>query len=284
MSELFSIMWLPACACLVLVAILGYLGMHVLTRGIIFVDLALAQFAALGSTVAIFIDSESLHSMSWAVALGFTLVGALLFSFSRIRELEVPQEAFIGVAWVVASGGTVLAVSSAPHGSEHIEATLVGSILWVTPGEVARAAGVYALVGVFHWLYRKRFFTISLDVDAARAAGVHVRWWDFLFYASFGFVVSSAVHIAGVLLVFSFLIVPSIVGALFARGIGARLAIGWVFGWVVSILGCVLSYSADLPTGATVVVTFGAALVVAVALHRLRSRSNGKPDSAMARM
>ncbi len=287
MSELLSIMWVPACACLVLVAILGYLGMHVLTRGIIFVDLALAQFAAFGSTVAIFIESESMHSMSWAVALAFTLVGALLFSFSRMRELNVPQEAFIGVAWVVASGGTVLAVSSAPHGSEHIEATLVGSILWVTPGEVARAAGVYALVGAFHWIYRRRFFAISFDVDAARAQGIHVRWWDFLFYASFGFVVSSAVHIAGVLLVFSFLIVPSIVGALYGRGVGSRLAIGWVFGWIVSILGCALSYTGDLPTGATVVVTFGAALFVAVVVHRLRAAtrapvSSGSPPAKFA--
>lgn len=138
-------------------------------------------------------------------------------------------------------GGTILAVSSAPHGSEHIEATLVGSILWVTPHEVAKAAGVYALVGAFHWFYRRRFFAITFDADAARARGVHVRWWDFLFDASFGFVVSSAVQIVGVLLVFSFLIVPSVTGALFARGIGGRLLIGWIFGWIVSMWGCVIS-------------------------------------------
>jgi zinc/manganese transport system permease protein len=264
-------MWAPFLACLVLVAILGYLGMHVLTRGIIFVDLALAQFAALGSTLAIFFELEPTHSLSWVLALGFTLVGALLFSLSRMRDLEVPQEAFIGVAWVVAGGGTILAVSSAPHGSEHIEATLVGSILWVTPLEVAKAAGVYALVGAFHWFYRRRFFAITFNADAARASGVRVRWWDFLFYASFGVVVSSAVHIAGVLLVFSFLIVPSVVGALFARGVGGRLVIGWLFGWIVSMLGCAISYSADLPTGATVVVAFGAALLIAVVLHRARA-------------
>ena len=200
--------------------------------------------------------------------LAVTLVGALTFALSRMREHELPQEAFIGVSWAVASSAAVLAVSKAPHGAEHLEATLVGSILWVTPRQVLQATAIYAIVGLFHWIYRKRFFGISFDPNGEAARGVPLRWWDFLFYASFGLVVTSAVRIAGVLLVFSFLIVPSIVGVLFARSVRGRLAVAWIFGWGVSMLGCLLSYRADLPTGAAVVCTFGGALLLVLTIVR----------------
>ena len=180
----------------------------------------------------------------------------------------MPQEAIIGVTYAVASSAAILAVNSAPHGAEHIKSLLVGSILWVTPLQVAKVGGIYALVGLFHWVYRRQFFRISHEPERAQAEGMRVRWWDFLFYASFGFVVTSSVEIAGVLLVFSFLIVPGIIGILFAHGIRQRLFVGWSVGWVVSILGCVLSYVADLPTGATVVCSFGLALLVAIGIHR----------------
>lgn len=268
MSDLLAVMWLPFLACLVLSTILGYLGMHVLTRGIIFVDLALAQFAALGATMGILLHLEPDAPEAFALALGFTLVGALTFALSRMREHELPQEAFIGVSWAVASSAAVLAMSKAPHGAEHLEATLVGSILWVTRKQVLEAGLIYAAVGLFHWIYRKRFFGISFDPEGEAARGVPLRWWDFLFYASFGFVVTSAVRIAGVLLVFSFLIVPSIVGVLFARGVRGRLAVAWSFGWVVSTLGCLVSYRGDLPTGAAVVCTFGAALILVLTFVR----------------
>lgn len=268
MSEILSIMGLPFLACLVLATILGYLGMHVLSRGIIFVDLALAQFAALGGSLGFLLHLEPEDPRGYALSFLFTAVGALVFTMSRMREREIPQEALIGVSWVVASSGTLLIASQAPHGSEHLEETLVGSILWVTPAQVAKAAAIYAAVGFFHWLYRRRFFGITFDLDHVVASGVSVRWWDFLFYASFGFVVTSSVRIAGVLLVFSFLIVPSIVGALFARSVRYRLVLAWTFGWIVATLGCLASYHADLPTGATVVCTFGVALLLALALHR----------------
>ncbi len=269
MSDLLAIMWLPFLACLVLATILGYLGMHVLSRGIIFVDLALAQFAALGASLGILLKMEPEDPRAYAVSLGFTFVGALVFSFSRMRERQIPQEALIGVSWAVASSAAILAVSHAPHGAAHLEDTLVGSILWVTPAQVGRAALVYALVGVFHWICRRRFFAITFDPDGAAARAVSVRWWDLLFYASFGFVVTSAVRIAGVLLVFTLLIVPSVVGALFARSVRGRLLLAWGFGWIVATLGCLASYKADLPTGAAVVCTFGAALLVALGVNRL---------------
>jgi zinc/manganese transport system permease protein len=258
----------PAAACLVLVTIHSYLGMHVLARGVIFVDLALAQIAALGSTVALLLghDLHSPHAWMWAV--GFTFAGAAVFALSRVRYKDIPQEAIIGVTYAVASSAAIIAVDRAPHGAEHIKALLVGSILWVTPAQVLKTALIYAAVGLFHWIYRKRFLAISRDHDLAEAQGVNVRWWDFLFYASFGFVVTSSVEIAGVLLVFSFLIVPAIIGVLFASSLSGRLLIGWIFGWVISIVGCVISFQADLPTGATVVCTFGLALAVATLMRR----------------
>lgn len=274
-ADLLAIMWVPFLACLVLVTIHAYLGIHVLARGVIFVDLALAQIAALGSTVAVLLGQE-LHSQSaYLLSLGFTFLGAAIFALSRVRLRGVPQEAIIGVTYAVASSASILALNSAPHGSEQIKQLLVGSILWVTPGELLQVTGIYALVGIFHWVYRRRFLRISFESEKAMAEGVSVRWWDFLFYASFGFVVTSSVKIAGVLLVFSFLIVPGIIGILFARGVGTRLLVGWSSGWLVSVLGCLLSYYGDLPTGATVVCSFGVALLIAVLLHRMREAPRG---------
>jgi zinc/manganese transport system permease protein len=273
MTELLSIMWVPFLACLVLVTIHAYLGIHVLARGVIFVDLALAQIAALGATIAV-LAGYDLHSRAaYLFSLGFTFLGAFVFAVSRIRLRGVPQEAIIGVTYAVASSAAILAVNSAPHGAEHIKTLMVGSILWVTPAEVLKVAGIYGLVGLFHWLFRDRFFRISLHPAEAEREGLRVRWWDFLFYASFGFVVTSSVEIAGVLLVFSFLIVPGIIGILFAGSIRGRLLIGWSVGWLVSVFGCLISYGGDLPTGATVVCTFGLALLLAILLHARVHRS-----------
>lgn len=267
MNDFFQVMWLPAMACLVLVTIHAYLGMHVLARGVIFVDLALAQIAALGSTVAVLLGHDLHSQAAYLTSLGFTFLGAMVFAMSRIRFRGVPQEAIIGVTYAVASSAAILAVNEAPHGAEHIKAILVGSILWVTPWQVAKIALIYAALGAFHFLFRERFFRISMEPEQAAREGLRVRWWDFLFYASFGFVVTSSVEIAGVLLVFTFLIVPGIIGILFARGLGARLLVGWIAGWITAVTGCVLSYSADLPTGATVVCTFGVVLTLAMAVR-----------------
>ncbi len=275
MNEFFQVMWLPALACLVLVTIHAYLGIHVLARGVIFVDLALAQIAALGSTVAVLMGHDLHSQAAYLTSLGFTFLGAMVFALSRIRFRGVPQEAIIGVTYAVASSAAILAVNQAPHGAEHIKSLLVGSILWVTPWQVGKIALIYALLGAFHFAFRDRFFRISLDPETAATEGLHVRWWDFLFYASFGFVVTSSVEIAGVLLVFTFLIVPGIIGILFAHGLRARLLVGWAAGWVTAVIGCVVSYAADLPTGATVVCTFGIVLTLAMTLRwRLGSAGN----------
>lgn len=262
MGDMITYMAAPFAVCLVLTGIHTYLGTHVLARGVIFVDLALAQIAALGTTAAFLMGYAVESAAAYWVSLAFTFVGAAVFSLSRKDEDRVPQEAIIGITYVVASALAILAVDRAPHGAEHIKYLLVGSVLWVTWTEVLKTAGIYALVGLFHYIYRDRFIKISNDPEGARAEGLNLALWDFLFYASFGFVITSSVRIAGVLLVFSFLIVPSVISALFTRSLTARLIIGWTLGFLVSAVGSVLSFTLDLPTGAAIVVTFGGALLV----------------------
>src|SRR5437899_4378615 len=265
--EVLRFLLAPFVASLILTGIHAYLGVHVVERGVIFVDLALAQFAALGAVVAILMGMDPHAGASYWISLGFTFFGALLFSLVRMRRSRIPQEAFIGIAYAVASAAAILAMSKATGETEHLKDMLVGNILAVSWPEVAHTAMLYGVVGVFHLIFRKNFLQISMDPQAAEARGVSLRFWDFLFYASFGFVVTSSVAIAGVLLVFCYLIVPSVGAMLFADRIGRRLAIGWTMGTLVSALGCYLSVAWDFPTGATIVCTFGGVLVVMFLLH-----------------
>ncbi len=276
MNDFVAIMALPAIASLVLVTIHAYLGIHVLARGVIFVDLALAQIAALGSTVALLMGMDLHSTGAYLWSLGFTLFGAALFAASRTKLKEIPQEAIIGVSYAVASSAAILALNQAPHGAEHIKELLVGSILWTGPADLLEIVLIYGALGWFHWRFRKRFLEISFDQEGAVERGVPVRRWDFLFYASFGLVVTSSVRIAGVLLVFSFLIVPALIGILFGSGLRSRLFVGWAIGWLVSVVGCSLSYLGDLPTGATVVCTFGVALAVSIVLRTQRPSSTAR--------
>ncbi len=263
----FEFLLAPFVISLVLTGIHAYLGVHVVERGVIFVDLALAQIAALGATVAILIEVNPHGSGSYWVSLGFTFLGAAIFALVRMRRAHIPQEAFIGIAYVVASAAAILVTSKAIGETEHLKHMLVGNILAVSWPEVGHTALLYGAVGLFHYIFRKNFLLISMNPAAAEAQGVSVRLWDFLFYASFGFVVTTAVSIAGVLLVFCYLIVPSVGAMLFADRIGPRLAIGWTMGTVVSGLGVYLSLVLDLPTGATIVCTFGGVLVLMFLLH-----------------
>ena len=262
---MLEFLWLPFLACLVLTGIHVYLGLHVLARGVIFVDLALAQVAALGITIAFLAGHPIQSEDAYWYALAFTVGGAALFSLTRIRRtVAIPQEALIGIVYAVSAALTVLVVDRAPQGAEHIKQLLVGSILTVTPGDVGRLALLYALVGALHAAIRRPLLEISFDPAGAAARGRAVRRWDFAFYVTFGVVVTSSVRVAGVLLVFSYLIVPAAVGALLSGSVTGRLVIGWTVGAIVSTLGLWASFAWDLPTGAAVVATFGA-LIAAVA-------------------
>ncbi|PYV65234.1 MAG: metal ABC transporter permease [Acidobacteria bacterium] len=266
MEVLQFLIW-PFVASLILTGIHAYLGVHVVERGVIFVDLALAQIAALGATIAILIGMDPHGTGAYWLSLGFTFIGAAIFAFARTRRGHIPQEAFIGIAYAVASAAAILAMSKATGETEHLKDMLVGNILSVSRHDVFKTAVLYGVIGVFHYIFRRRFLLISTDPEQAEAQGISIRFWDFLFYASFGFVVTSSVAIAGVLLVFCYLIVPSVGAMLFADRVGRRLAIGWTMGTLVSALGTYLSYYWDLPTGATIVCTFGAALVSMFLIH-----------------
>ena len=260
-SDLLSLLWMPFLMCLVLTGIHAYLGFHVIAREVVFVDIAMAQIAALGATAAFLVGFDLESWVSYAFGLGFTTFGAVVLSLTRSRERRVSQEAVIGVVYAVSAAGAVLLSDRAPHGIEHIRAMLVGSILAVQGNDVLKVGLLYALIGVLHWLCRRPFFLISADPELAFREGWRVRRWDFLFYASFGVVVTSSVRIAGVLLVFSYLIVPALAGLAIGQRILTRLLIGWAFGTVVSVIGIAGSAVFDLPTGATVVCAFGLTLV-----------------------
>ncbi len=253
----------PFVACLVLTGVHTYLGLHVVSRGVIFVDLALAQIAALGATFAFLLGYDPHGGEGYLYSLIFTFIGAAVFSISRLKDERVPQEAIIGITFAVASAATILIADRAPQGSEFVEAMLTGALLWVPWSTILKTAAIYVAIGVFHWIFRRRFLAISLDHAGATAQGLSVRWWDFLFYTSFGFVITSSVAMAGVLLVFSFLIIPSVIAMLFAHSIRMRLILGWITGTVVSMVGLSLSYAYDFPSGPAVVCTFGLALLLA---------------------
>ena len=261
MSDLLA---LPFLACLVLTGIHAYLGLHVLARGVIFVDLALAQVAALGLTVALLAGHPPASAAAYWYALMFAVGGGLVFAVTRVRQAAIPQEAIIGIVYVVSAALTVLVVDRAPQGAEHIKRLLVGSLVTVSGSDVVGLATTYAGIGLLHWLVRRPLLAISF---APPASGRWVVAWDALFYASFAVVVTSSVRIAGVLLVFAFLVVPAAIAVLLSSRLGARLTIGWMVGALVSAIGLVASYSWDLPTGAAVVTTFGAALLTTAAVR-----------------
>jgi zinc/manganese transport system permease protein len=276
LAQVVDFLAAPFVASLILTGIHAYLGVHVVERGVIFVDLSLAQIAALGATIAILLPFSGgdphAPSVYW-VSLLFTFIGAAVFSMIRGKRARIPQEAIIGISYAVASAAAILAMSKATSESEHLKDMLVGNIIAVSWHEVTKTALLYGAIGLFHYIFRKPFLAISLNHDREDVAGLHVRWWDFLFYASFGFVVTSSVAIAGVLLVFCYLIVPSVAAMLFADTIGKRLAIGWTMGTIVSALGVYLSLVLDLPTGATIVCTFGVVLILMAIIRVLVPRT-----------
>jgi zinc/manganese transport system permease protein len=272
-ADLLSLMWVPFLMCLVLTGIHAYLGFHVIAREVVFVDIALAQIAALGATAAFLVGYDLETWESYALALAFTILGAVVLALTRSRERHVSQEAVIGVVYAVSAAAAVLLADQSPHGAEHLRGMLVGSILSVRGPEVLKVGALYALIGAFHWLCRRPFFLISTDPAAAYRDGWRVRWWDFLFYASFGVVVTSSVRIAGVLLVFSYLIVPALAAIVVGGSMRIRLFIGWAFGTVVSVVAMVASAVLDLPTGATVVCAFGVILLALGVVAKITGRT-----------
>jgi zinc/manganese transport system permease protein len=266
----FAFMLAPFAACMVLVAIHSYLGLHVLAREVIFVDLSLAQMAALGSVVALLAGVAPDSPTAFISSLLFTAVGAAVFSLTRTSgKGRVPHEAIIGIVFVVASAAAILAADKAPRGAEAIRDVLVGAIIWVTWPTILTKTVAYGALGLFHYVFRRRFLTISFHPDEAERQGWKIKWWDFWFYISFGLAVTISVPLAGVLLVFTMLVVPATIAFLFTRDLRRMVLISWSSGALASLLGLWLSYVGDFPTGPLIVCMYGLLLAVAGVLRRL---------------
>ena len=257
----------PFATCLVLTGILCYFGIHVIMREVIFVDLALAQVAAMGAAVGALIGFDPHSVQGYVAALGFTLVGAAIFTLGRFRDARVPQEAIIGIVYAVSTAAALLIFSKIAVEQDEVENMLVGRLLFVDWAEVGRTAAICAAVGLVHFGFRRQFFEISTSFERARARGVNVYLWDFVFYGTFGFVVTSSVQAAGVLLVFSFLIVPAACAMMFFGTIRARLLVGWMLGVLASAAGLAASALWDLPTGASIVAVFGVLFACCAAVY-----------------
>jgi zinc/manganese transport system permease protein len=267
MGDALALLALPFAASVVFVLIHAYLGVHVLRRKVVFADLALAQLSALGASVAFANGYDVKSAAGFAYALAFTAIGAALLTFTRSLARTMSQEAIVGILYVVATAATILVVDQSPLGAEHVKRILIGSILTVTAEDVAKLAAVYAAIGLLHWFVRRPLLALSTDDASAPYGSGAAAWgWDFVFFLSFGIVVTSSVTTAGVLLVFSLLIVPAVIGSAFSKSIGGVLAIAWSAGIAACAAGLAASYAFDLPTGATMVLALAACLVLAGAV------------------
>jgi zinc/manganese transport system permease protein len=263
MSQAIAFLWPAFLVSICLVGIHAYFGIQVIARKVIFVDLALAQIAALGATVAFMLGHPAQSPATYAYSLAFTLLASVLLAFTRAWATRVPQEALIGVIYVVAAAVSILLIDRAPQGAEHLKQILTGNILFAGIGELYSIVPLYAAVGLLHFLLR------------GQLTGSGSFGWEFLFFATFGLVVTSSVAIAGVLLVFSFLIVPAAIGVIFARSLAIQLAIGWAVGMLTSAVGLAASFAFDLPTGAAMVCAFGGALALSGVLYTFLQRPRG---------
>ena len=259
---------LPAfVACLVLTGIHTYLGIHVIRRGVIFVDIALAQIAALGMTVAFLLGYPLESQSAYFFGLGFTGLGAIFFAY--FRDDKIPQEAIIGVSFALSSALAILLANFIPHGAEHLKYILAGNILWVSWAQILKTATIYAILGLIHYVVRDKLLLVSSDPAEAERRGFKIWLWDLFFYLTFGLVITSSVQIGGILLVFSFLIVPALCSMLFFDQLQRRILLGWILGILTSLAGLAASYRWDLPTGPAIVAVFGGLLFLSLIVKRV---------------
>jgi len=268
--EAYSLFVYPFLGCVLLILIHAYFGIHVLERGIIFVDLSLAQFIALGTACSLFLGHEGHDQYLYSVI--FAVIGASILSFSRHIARLVNIEAFIGVLYIFSLGASILLLDRTAHGLEELRSILNGNILWVTKGEVLQAFLLYFLIGAFHFVFRKKFFALSQD-------GKNSLVWEFLFFLSFALVLVSSVRIAGILQVFSFLVIPALIGRLYSRKPLSVLIGGWLIGTAASLFGIGSSYAFDLPTAPLMVASLSLSFFGLLAAKGVSSRALWKVGS-----
>jgi len=277
LTQAAQVMLPPFVLCLLMVGMLSYLGLHVIKREIIFVDLALAQIAALGALIGFLLGIPLNTQASYWFSMALAAIAGGVFTLTRTRESRLPQEAVIGLVYAIAAAAAIIFMDKAPHGAQHIKDILTGSILWVQWKTVGLVAVVYAVVGAFHFAFRRPFLLISEDVEAARAQGLRVGLWDFLFYLSFGFVITASVGTAGVLLVFVFLVAPAVMAVLVTDRLLYQLLFGWVVGLLVTVAGLAISLAGDLSSGPLVISAYAVALiVVAAVVHIVRAPNRAR--------
>ena len=281
----YPFMWWALAASLVLAGIHAYLGFHVVKRGVIFVDLAMAQIAAMGVAIAIVLNLHEHPLANYLFPVATTLIGAIIFAWLRQLEHRVPLEAFIGITFATAQAVVLLLLEHSPSGTEHLKETLMGSIFTVAPDLVIKTAVIYSLIGLLHVLVRKPLMEITNSPESAHAAGRNLFVWDVLFYATFGVVVTSSVRIAGVLLVFAFLVIPAVEGMLVSDRTSVRLTVGWSFGFLCSFTGLTVAFNLNTPAAPTILVLLTLSLWVHGTLVTIigKIRSHGKAEGASSR-
>jgi zinc/manganese transport system permease protein len=264
LEQLVDVNGLPLLACLAVSGILVYLGMHVVERKVIFVDLALAQIAALGVMWAILMgyDHENDTLAVSLYSLAFTAIGALVFSITRTRHERVPHEALIGIIYVAASAGGLVLADRFALGTEALKELIAGRVALVTTDILGKLVATCAIVALVFVALHRRLMRISRDPAAAEAAGMSIRAWDFLFYLVFGVLITQSVSVLGVLPVFAYLVIPAVAGALLFSSVRARLIFGWAFAGAISLVGLETARRAALDPGPTIVCLFAGALVV----------------------
>ena len=260
--EALNFLLYPFLGCVLLILIHAYFGIHILERGIIFVDLSMAQFIAVGIALSFLFGHEEGAGRS-IFAVVFAMLGAFILSLSRFIRNVVNLEAFIGVLYIFSLASSILILDRTPHGLEEFKVILNGNILWVTPGLIFKSFLLYAAIGILHWVFRKRFFALSYD-------GTGSWFWEFLFFLSFAFVLVSSVQIAGILQVFSFLVIPALIGRLYTRDPVRILVGGWVIGLGASLFGIAMSYKFDLPTAPLIVASLSMVFIALLALSMAR--------------
>ncbi len=272
MSDLISLQGLPFLACLVMLSILGYVGLHVLKREVIFIDIALAQIAAVGAIGAhVLFGVHGDSPTAQATALGTTLIAAAFFAIMRRRIRVIPLEAIIGVSYAIAAAGALFLVGIAPGGHSHIQDMLAGSILWVTGHDILISALILAAAGLGFFLFRQPFHAISDNYQGASAAGYNTLLWDFLFYALVGIVITTVVHIGGVVLVFCFLIIPATVATMLASRWSTRLLLAWAIGILASVAGLGFAEKYDFSVGPSIALWLGLFIAMAGLFRRRKA-------------
>ena len=252
----------PFAICLLLVGVLSYFGNHILKRGIIFIDIALAQIAALGTMIGILIGLNAESMTITFFSLGFTMLVVSMFPLLKSEKEGIPIEAVIGVTYGLSLALSITLAEKIPGGSNFIKETFTGNILWTTWREVYVSFALFFAVGVVHVIFRKKFIDLSSN-NAGYMSKTEFMLLDFLFFISFAIVVVKAVTIGGIFVIFAFLIAPASIAAIFGDTWRTKVLISWGAGFVGAVLGIFFSYQFDLPNGPTIVVALGGCLIIA---------------------